>query len=55
MLAERVHSVADSANQVLLLIGTRRVAWALHQFGYAPKRYVYAFLVDRPLGPTRVT
>ncbi|MGX6608175.1 cation diffusion facilitator family transporter [Micromonosporaceae bacterium Da 78-11] len=48
MLAEGVHSVADSANQVLLLIGGRRSkrpASALHPFGYARERFVYAFLV----------
>jgi cation diffusion facilitator family transporter len=48
MLAEGVHSVADSANQVLLLIGGRRARRppsALHPFGYARERYVYAFLV----------
>jgi cation diffusion facilitator family transporter len=48
MLAESVHSVADSANQVLLLIGgarARRAPSALHPFGYARERYVYAFLV----------
>jgi cation diffusion facilitator family transporter len=49
MLAEGVHSVADSANQVLLLIGGRRArrgATAEHPFGYARERYVYAFLVS---------
>jgi cation diffusion facilitator family transporter len=48
MLAEGVHSVADSANQVLLLIGGRRArrpASVLHPFGYARERYVYAFIV----------
>lgn len=48
MLAEGVHSVADSANQVLLLIGGRRARRppsVLHPFGYARERYVYAFLV----------
>jgi cation diffusion facilitator family transporter len=48
MLAEGVHSVADSANQLLLLIGGRRArrpAEALHPFGHAAERYVYAFLV----------
>jgi cation diffusion facilitator family transporter len=48
MLAEGVHSVADSGNQVLLLIGGRRARQepsALHPFGYARARYVYAFLV----------
>jgi cation diffusion facilitator family transporter len=48
MLAEGVHSVADSANQLLLLLGgwrARRAPSALHPFGYARERYVYAFLV----------
>lgn len=48
MLAEGVHSVADSANQLLLLIGGRRArrpAEALHPFGHAAERYMYAFLV----------
>lgn len=48
MLAESVHSVADSANQALLLVGgvrARRAPSALHPFGYARERYVYAFLV----------
>jgi len=49
MLAEGVHSVADSGNQVLLLIGGRRSQQApstLHPFGYARARYIYAFLVS---------
>ena len=48
MLAEGVHSVADSGNQVLLLIGGRRSRQApseLHPFGYARARYIYAFIV----------
>jgi hypothetical protein len=48
MLAEGVHSVADSGNQVLLLIGGRRARQApsaLHPFGYARERYIYVFLV----------
>ncbi|WP_348639658.1 cation diffusion facilitator family transporter [Micromonospora sp. MH33] len=48
MLAEGVHSIADSTNQALLLIGgkrARRAASALHPFGYARERYIYAFLV----------
>ena len=48
MLAESVHSVADSGNQVLLLIGgrkARRAADAEHPFGYGRERYVYAFMV----------
>jgi cation diffusion facilitator family transporter len=49
MLAEAVHSVADSGNQVLLLVGGRRAQRAaspIHQFGYGRARYVYAFLVS---------
>jgi len=48
MLAEGVHSVADSGNQVLLLIGGRRAerhADPEHPFGYGQERYVYGFLV----------
>ncbi|SCG16742.1 cation diffusion facilitator family transporter [Micromonospora echinofusca] len=48
MLAEGVHSVADSTNQALLLIGgkrARRAPSALHPFGYARERYIYAFIV----------
>jgi cation diffusion facilitator family transporter len=49
MLAEGVHSVADSGNQALLLIGGRkakRAASEEHPFGYGRERYVYAFLVS---------
>lgn len=49
MLAESIHSLADSGNQVLLLIGGRRAkraADALHPFGYGRERYVYAFIVS---------
>jgi cation diffusion facilitator family transporter len=49
MLSEAIHSVADSANQVLLLIGgkrSQRAADATHQFGYSRVRYVYAFVVS---------
>ncbi|MBV2362902.1 cation diffusion facilitator family transporter [Streptomonospora nanhaiensis] len=48
MLAESIHSVADSGNQALLLVGGRRArrrADAEHPFGYGRERYVYAFLV----------
>jgi cation diffusion facilitator family transporter len=48
MLAESVHSVADSGNQVLLLIGRRRARQEeteKHQFGYGAERYFYAFIV----------
>ena len=49
MLAEGVHSVADSSNQALLLIGGRRAkrkATEIHQFGYGRARYLYAFIVS---------
>jgi cation diffusion facilitator family transporter len=48
MLAEAVHSVVDSGNQLLLLVGGRRSqrdATVSHPFGYGRDRYVYAFLV----------
>jgi cation diffusion facilitator family transporter len=48
MLAEGVHSVADSGNQVLLLVGGRKAARRAdeeHPFGYGPERYLYGFLV----------
>jgi cation diffusion facilitator family transporter len=49
MLAESIHSVADTGNQVLLLIGGRRArrqATPEHPFGYGRVRYVYAFIVS---------
>jgi len=48
MLAESVHSVADSGNQLLLLLGGRRAKQAAtdeHPFGYGRARYFYAFIV----------
>jgi cation diffusion facilitator family transporter len=48
MLAEAVHSVADTANQGLLLIGgkrAKRAATAEHPFGYGRDRFFYAFVV----------
>lgn len=48
MLAEAVHSVADSGNQMLLIVGGRRArrqADAEHPFGYGQARYYYAFVV----------
>jgi cation diffusion facilitator family transporter len=49
MLAEGVHSLADSGNQILLLIGGRRARRAAddeHPFGYGRERYVFAFIVS---------
>ncbi|MFF8032283.1 MULTISPECIES: cation diffusion facilitator family transporter [unclassified Streptomyces] len=49
MLAESVHSLADSGNQGLLLVGgkrARREATPQHPFGYGRERYIYAFLVS---------
>jgi cation diffusion facilitator family transporter len=48
MLSESIHSLADTANQGLLLLGRRRSdrpADARHPFGYGPVRYFYAFMV----------
>ncbi|WP_432154407.1 cation diffusion facilitator family transporter [Streptomyces tricolor] len=49
MLAEGVHSLADSGNQALLLVGgkkAKREATPQHPFGYGRERYIYAFLVS---------
>jgi cation diffusion facilitator family transporter len=49
MLAESIHSLADSGNQLLLLRGGRRSvreATPEHPFGYGRQRYVYAFVVS---------
>jgi cation diffusion facilitator family transporter len=48
MLAESIHSVADSGNQALLLLGGRRARRAPteeHPFGYGRERYFWAFVV----------
>jgi cation diffusion facilitator family transporter len=48
MLAESVHSVADTSNQGLLLLGgkrAQRVATSDHPFGYGRDRYFYSFVV----------
>ncbi|WP_426518631.1 cation diffusion facilitator family transporter [Diaminobutyricibacter sp. McL0618] len=49
MLAEGVHSLADSGNQLLLMLGGRQAkkqADKEHPFGYGRERYVYAFVVS---------
>jgi len=49
MLAESVHSLADTGNQGLLLLGgrqSRKRADESHPFGYGRERYVYAFVVS---------
>jgi cation diffusion facilitator family transporter len=48
MLSEAVHSLADSGNQLFLLLGMRRATRqedAIHEFGYAGERYFWAFIV----------
>jgi cation diffusion facilitator family transporter len=48
ILAEAVHSVADTSNQGLLLLGqkrSRREATKEHPFGYGRDRYFYSFVV----------
>lgn len=49
MLAEGVHSVADTGNQGLLILGDRRARMAAtraHPFGYGRERYFWAFVVS---------
>jgi cation diffusion facilitator family transporter len=48
MLAEAVHSVADTSNQGLLLLGGRRARrppTAKHPFGHGRERYFWSFVV----------
>ena len=48
MLAESIHSLADTGNQALLLLGARRAGRppdADHPFGHGPARYFWAFVV----------
>jgi len=48
MLAESVHSFADSSNQLLLLVGLIRSgkpATVRHPFGYSVERYFWSFVV----------
>jgi cation diffusion facilitator family transporter len=48
MLSEGMHSIADSGNQILLLVGRKhamRKPTEEHPFGYGRARYIYAFIV----------
>jgi cation diffusion facilitator family transporter len=52
LLAESIHSVADTGNQALLLLGGRkaqRVATPAHPFGYGRERYFWSFVVSMVL------
>jgi cation diffusion facilitator family transporter len=49
MLAESVHSVADTGNEVLLLVGhgrSSRPPSDAHPFGFGRERYFYGFVVS---------
>ncbi|HUR09714.1 MAG TPA: cation diffusion facilitator family transporter [Nonomuraea sp.] len=49
MLAEGIHSIADTGNQGLLMLGRRRARRRPspdHPFGYGRERYFYGFLVS---------
>jgi cation diffusion facilitator family transporter len=49
VLAEALHSVADSVNEILLIVGARRAgrpADRRHPFGHGRYRYLYAFVVS---------
>ena len=48
LLAEAIHSVADTGNQALLFLGgarAKRAATPEHPFGYGRERYFWAFVV----------
>jgi cation diffusion facilitator family transporter len=48
MMAEGVHSIADSGNQGLLILGgkrSKRAETSRHPFGYGRERFFYAFIV----------
>jgi len=49
MLAETYHSISDTGNQVLLLVGIKyseRSASSVHPFGYGKAQFFFAFLVS---------
>src|SRR4051794_17844760 len=49
LLAEAGHSLADTGNQALLMLGgkkSRRTATPRHQFGFGNERYFWAFVVS---------
>ena len=49
MLAEAIHSLADTGNQALLLLGgsrARKEATPTHPFGYGRERYFWSFAVS---------
>lgn len=45
MMAEGVHSIADSGDQGLLILGNRRARTREYPFGHGRERFFYAFVV----------
>jgi len=47
MMAEALHSIADTTNQIFLLLGLRfykRPASAKHPFGFGKERFFWSFI-----------
>jgi divalent metal cation (Fe/Co/Zn/Cd) transporter len=57
MMAEALHSIADTTNQVFLLLGLRfykRPASSKHPFGFGKERFFWSFIAAHPHPPTNL-